>query len=300
MPPPIKALTILMLTSALALAEPPPSEPASTQEAPTSEQALNAKAPVNADALRKRLRHTLEFAKRIVEKHEEALAQLDAGDDPRQVMRALRTPELRQVMRDTNRIKASSSETNTRQSNHQVPEFSKRELKQVRAFIAEHLKEVEVQLAVVEKMTPEAIDRLLGRLAPKIIEILQLKESNPVMAELKLDELKAGLHYVEASRQYRGLLRNGSNDQAALNQAEQRVRDTASARFDAQVQIKQFEIHQLTQRISQLHLALEELNAQRDEQVNAQVNAAKRTPGPRFNRPAQGRPHLHNNKNKDD
>jgi len=300
MPPTIKALTILILTSSPALAEPPPPEQASTQEASTSEQPLHTQAPINAENLRKRLLHTLEFAKRIVEKHEEALAQLDAGDDPRQVMRALRTPELRRAMRDTGRMKASSTTIGARQPAPQIqnlpPELSKRELKKVRAFIAEHLKDVDAQLAIVEKMTPEAIDRLLGRLAPKILDIIQLNESNPVMAELKLDELKAGLHYVEAARQYRGLLRSGSNDQDALDQAEQQVRDAASDRFDAQVQIKQYEIHQLTQRITQLHTALEELNTQRDDQVNAQVNASKRTPGPRFNRPSNGRPHN----NKDD
>jgi hypothetical protein len=228
---------------------------------------------------------TLNFAKRIVEKHEAALAQLDAGESPREVMHFLRTPNSRQEMRMANRMHSGSRGMEDPGLKDQTPPpmLSKHELQRVRSFIAENLQQIDSQLRKIEAISPEGTEKLLRRLAPKVLDILHLQEGNPTLSTLKLDELKAGLAYVDASRKYRSLLKSESSDQAALNQAEEVVRVAASARFDAQVQIKQFEIHQLTMRIQQLHIALKDLNAQRDDQVQAQVNSSKRTPGHRIN-----------------
>jgi len=274
-------LAILAMTCSLAAAQPQGDRPP-----PPEQQQAEQEAQTNADALRKRLLQTLNFAERIVEKHEAALAQLDAGEDPREVMRSLRSPESRQGMQVGKRLHAQAiNREDLGQAPHSPPPMlTKRELKEVRAFIAEHLLDVDAQLKQVEAISPDSTEKLLGRLAPKVLEILRLQDDNSALSSLKLDELKAGLFYVEAARHYRGLLRTGSQDQAALEQAEQQVRQAASDRFDAQVHIKQYEIHQLTMRIEQLHDALEELNAQRDDQVDAQINAARRTPGPRFER----------------
>lgn len=279
-------LAILAMTCSLAAAQsqgdPPP--PPDQQQAGQDTQSSH-------DALRKRLLQTLNFANRIVEKHEAALAQLDAGDDPREVMRSLRSPESRQGMQMGKRLHAQAlAQQQSGQGNHTPsPMLTKQELKAVRTFIAEHLLKVDAQLKQVEAISPDSTERLLVRLAPKVLEILRLEETNSAFSSLKLDELRAGLDYVDAAGHYRGLLRTGGADESTLAQAEQRVRDAAAARFDAQVHIKQYEIHQLTMRIEQLHEALEELNAQRDDQVDAQVNAARRTPGPRFERPRNGK-----------
>jgi hypothetical protein len=272
-------LAVLAMICSLATAQP------HRDRLPPEQQQAEQEAQANPDTLRKRLLQTLNFAKRIVEKHEAALAQLDAGEDPREVIRALRSPESRQGKQQGKRLHAQAlGREDSAQAPHSPPPMlTKQELKEVRAFIAEHLLDV-VALKQVEAISPDSTERLLGRLAPKVLEILRLQNDNSALSSLKLDELKAGLFYVEAARHYRGLLRTGSQDQAAIEQAEQQVRQAASDRFDAQVHIKQYEIHQLTMRIEQLHDALEVLNTQRDNQVDAQVNAARRTPGPRFER----------------
>jgi len=275
-------LAILAVTSSWAIAQ-PQGDPPPRQDPP--EIRNDQGTPASPDALRERLLHTLDFAKRIVEKHEAALAQLDAGDNPREVMRALRSPEPRRATRDTQRMNSfNTEEIPESQDGSSIPPPmpTKDDLIQVRAFIAENLPKIDAHLTQIESLDPNATDQLVARLAPKVLEILHLKNENSALSTLKLDELKAGLDFTNASRQYRMLLKSPSNDPDALAKAEQQVRDAATARFDAQVHIKQFEIHQLTQRIQQLHKALAELNAQRDDQVEAQVQSAQRKPQPRM------------------
>jgi len=278
-----KALAILALSCSLALAQPASDQPTS----PTERQRANHDSRESKEALQDRLTQTLEFAKRIVEKHETALEQLDAGQSPSEVMRELRSPQSRQMMRDAKR-----SQSSNQSHNHQPaqglrpppPTLSEQDLKEARGFIAKHLPRIGAQLQQIESLNPKATDRLVAQLSPKILEVIRIRESDPTLASLKLEELKAGLSYVDAARKYRGLLRSGSQDQSQIDLAKQEVEEAANARFDAQVHIKQYEIHQLSSRINQLHEALEELNAQRDEQVQAQVLTAKNAPRPRFNR----------------
>ncbi|MBL4809579.1 MAG: hypothetical protein JKY43_05930 [Phycisphaerales bacterium] len=272
-------ISLLVVTSSWAVAQ-PQNDPPPQQDRPT--KSINPNTPLSPDALRKRLLHTLNFAKRIVEKHEAALAQLDAGDNPRQVMRELRTSENRKTMRNTQRLNAypmdQTQENPDDPRTPPSPTITPEDIIQVREFVEKNLPTIDAHLKQIESLSPKATDPLVARLAPKVLEILHLRDQNSAMSSLKLDELKAGLAYTNASRRYRVLLKSASTDTDALTQAEQQVRNAASARFDAQVHIKQYEIHQLTQRIQQLHAALEELNAQRQDQVEAQVQSAQHAP----------------------
>ncbi len=286
-----KALMTLSLACATLYAQPAGDRPPPPQNQPRAQ--ANEQSPKHdAESLKERLEQTLSFAKRIVEKHEAAIAQLEAGDDPREVMRSLRLHDVRGSARISRRqssedqpFRAAAEDRKERRA--QGPIHDPKTLQDVRAFIADHIPMIDQQLSTIEQISPDATSQLLDRLAPKILEIMHLEGENSAMSSLKLDELRAGLAYVEAAKQYRILLRTGESDQDKLAQAEEAVRAAASARFDAQVHIKQYEIHQLTMRIEQLHIALDELNAERDDQVQAQINAARRTPGPRFNRPAE-------------
>lgn len=282
----VKYLAIIPLLSSVLYAQ-PLGDPPPPRENGAQRQPAELDPNQSAESLKQRLEQTLLFAQRIVEKHEEAIAQLEAGQDPKEVMRSLRTHDLRVTGRMTRRDRSSTNDSpdrSQREPRQPRPAFDDKTLNDVRAFIADHLPSVDEQLSTIEQVSPRATQQLLDRLAPKILEIMSFEGDNSAMSSLKLDELRAGLQYVEAARQYRGLLRTGESDQEKIKAAEEAVRQAASARFDAQVHIKQYEIHQLTMRIEQLHDALEDLNAQREDQVQAQIYAARRTPGPRVDR----------------
>lgn len=297
----IKAIAVLALSATCAIAQPQqdrnPKDQDPSARIKEQTQHIDLSDPVS---LRKRLIRTLNFAQRIVEKHEEALAQLDAGEDPRVIMRSLRTPDTRRDSKQPRNPQdqaipasfkadpATSQPTNESFEAHQghPQQISPDDLSRVRDFISRHLPEVDSKLKQVESLSPPAAEQLITLLAPKVIEILSLEQIDPTLSDLKLRELKAGLSYTEASRDYRMMLRQPSANPDKLAKAESRVRDSASERFDAQVQIKQYEIHRLTMRIQELHEALDELNGERDDQVDAQVQSAKTLPkNRRGNRP---------------
>ncbi len=297
----IKPLVILALSATVALAQPPEDRDANQDPAARIKEKTKHIDLSDPESLRMRLTRTLNFAQRIVEKHEAALKQLDAGVSPREVMRSLRTPEDRKnfnqiresqksenarpnatpkhTERMTSESMASESSFQDDRSDNRPPPFSEtvreEDLVRVRDFIELHLPEVHSKLKQVESLSPPAAEQLVTLLSHKVLEILSLEQVDPTLSDLKLRELKAGLRYTEASRDYRMLLRQPANDRAELTKAEDRVRQAASDRFDAQVQIKQYEIHRLTMRIQELHDALDELNEERDQQVDAQVESAK-------------------------
>lgn len=288
-----KALAILAL-STTTFAQPAGDPPPQTDPRPPSQ--AQRQPPQDPESLQKRLTQTLEFAKRIVEKHEAALAQLAQGQDPKEVMRELRSPELRKGFNgNAHHLRAQGQPQGPGDNahKHSPPQsISKRDLKRVRNFIKENLPDIDSKLQMIEKMSPNSTEKLLARLAPKVIEILRLKEVNPTMSGLKIDELKAGLNYVNATTEYRAIVNAESSDQSQLDEALEVVRKAASDRFDSQVQIKQFEIHELTMRIQQLHIALENLTDQRDDQVQAQVNAAQKNTGTSAKRAARFKQRL--------
>ena len=124
----------------------------------------------------------------------------------------------------------------------------------------------------------------MGRLTPPIIEIIELRRIDPELSRLKLEEFRAGLSYVEAVRLYRVSIRTGAPSEERESLKAQ-VESAASARFDILVRIKTHEIETLNNRVQQLRTSLDELVAQRDEQIQQQVENASRTPGARLNRP---------------
>ncbi|MBO6513352.1 MAG: hypothetical protein JJ974_05245 [Phycisphaerales bacterium] len=290
---------ILALTASVAFAEPPQQPERDSDPATLIKEKSKHIDLADPDSLRKRLTRTLNFAQRIVEKHEEALAQLDAGVDPREIMRSLRTPDTRKSFTDQRSkrkpedradradraptqegdlVLSSNGMDDHAHANHPPhpnSPISADDLARVRDFIERELPEVHSKLVQVESLSPPAAEQLVSLLARKALEILTLQKTDPTLSDLKLRELKAGLNYTEASRDYRMLLRQSANDPTELAQAEDRVRQAASDRFDAQVQIKQYEIHRLTMRVQELHSALDELNNEREQQVNAQVESAK-------------------------
>lgn len=258
------------------------SEPDPREQTPPRAEGQNASAadPVDRDAIIERLERTIDFSQRIIEKNREALERLNNGEDPREVIRSLRAPDLQRTMREKraerrpDRDPPAPSDT-----------LSDRQIERVRAFIAEHLPEVNEQIGHIEALGPGVVRPVMSRLVPPIEEIMRLERTDPTLSRLKLAEFRAGLAYVEAVRLYRVSLRSGAPE-SERETRRARVESAAAARFDTLVRIKLHEIETLGARIEQLRASLDVLVEQRDEQIEAQVESASRTPGTRLSRPA--------------
>jgi hypothetical protein len=234
--------------------------------------------PIDRERLVERLERTIEFSQRIIEKNQEALERLKEGEDPREVLRSMRAPDLQRSMREKREPRR------TERQRPPVEPISDEDSDRIRAYIAEHLPEVEDQLDQIAALGPDAVRPVMTRLATPITEIMRLETTDPTLAKLKLAEFRAGLAYVEAVRLYRVALRTGA-PQSERDTRRAKVEQAASARFDTLVRIKLHEIETLSARVESLRASLDELVAQRDDQIQAQIDSASRTPGTRLNRP---------------
>jgi len=229
---------------------------------------------LDATQLRARLERMRAFSERMNERVTEGLAMLDDGASPGQVVRAIREPELGDTrigrgVRD--RIRAPGHRRD-------APAPGPAQLERVRAFIAEHLPRLDAPLSKIERLGPGAGRGLLERLAPRIIEIIEINDRDPALGALKTDELRAGLDFVEATRRYRQALRAGIEDEGELDRLDFDLRDAAARRFDAQVALKKHEVRGLMERLASLSTALDELITERGERIDAQIDAAARLP----------------------
>ncbi len=226
-------------------------------------------------ALRARLERTIERSEAMLERHREAIARLDAGESPAEVMRSLR-------MRD----QSGPGERPDRASDTQPgnpggverpgpgrgpnpdanpaaegPEAKRR----LRVFLREHLPSVHEQLAQIEAQDTEMGDRLFERLMPQLREVAMEMDRDPVFGVLKLTEMRAGLGVVDATQRLRSLGSDAPNDQRSKAEAE--LREAIAARFDARMKLREHELERLARRITDLHDQIKEEMSGRDAEI---------------------------------
>lgn len=238
---------------------------------PRDRETADGRAP-DAEALRERIERMIVFAERIVEKNAEALAMLDGGADPEAVIEALRTPEFgraRHAMSPLTRREVSPDRLD--------PETMRR----VRRYIKDHIPRLDEPLTSIEQVGPEGARRLVAKLAPRIMEIMEIQDRDPAQARLKLVELTSGLDILEHARVYRLLTERGGGDDE-LRSAREQLRVAVERRFDAQIRLKELEIERLSERVGRLRASLTGLKGERDAQIARQVEAAT------VDRPARG------------
>lgn len=233
---------------------------------------------IDSEGLRAQLERMSAFAERMLEKNKKAIEMLDDGADPSQVMRTLRTPDLERFSRDVQPVRGHPV------SADREPRISDQRLDEARVFIAKNLPRMDEQLSKVDRLGPSASRKIVSRMAPRILDIIDTGRVDPELSGLKLDDLRSGLSYVEATRILRVTMRDRPEDADALREAERGVLDAARARFDAQVKLKEHEISRLSERIQELRGALDDLNDQRDSFIESQLESAKRLPEPRGDR----------------
>lgn len=264
----IRARTLLILLVWIA-----PIAPAQTPgERPGAPGRLFEK-DLDEERLRQRLERMLEFSERMNERVTEALAMLDEGASADEVLRSIRAPGLERAWRGE-RAGAMGDPGPAPPSDEVDPD----RLEEARAFIAENLPGIDAPLSKIEALGPNAGRGLLLRLAPRVLEVIDTRAYDPVLGDLKLEELRAGLDFVEATRRYRQARRAGIENGDDLARLESDLHDAATRRFDAQVAIKKHEVRQLMDRLESLSMDLDALIGDRDARIEAQIDAATSLP----------------------
>lgn len=244
------------------------------------QQALNIK--IDPDALRNRLNRSILHAQQMIERNSAALAKLDEGASPAEVLGEMRKQGIARMGNPDTVDKSNSRE---QQSDDQPrPMFSDGHQgrppmvrpQAVSRFLEQNFPELWKNFEQIRSVDPKSADRLLGRMRPQIHEILILTKSQPDLAKIKLVEMKAGLSFVEASRVYRGVVNDSSSSEVEITEALASLRRFAEERFDAQVKSKLYEVQQLEVRLNELKASVKGIDSRRDQEVEQMIQSTHR------------------------
>jgi hypothetical protein len=253
-----------------------PRPPGSSNDEPNSEPPrgrLELEVKLDPDALRIRLQRMIERGQSMAQRAESALEQLNAGANASEVLGELREPERelgpgperenRRPPRE--RENGPSGMRGTDQTDQQ----------EMLGFLRDEFPELWGNLEPIIRADPRSAERLLGRMAPQVREILALRRSHPELASIKTTQMRAGLDFVEAARVYRTVLNNQDAGIDEIEQAKSEMRRHAETRFDAELRAKQLEILKLEERLDQLRHSVSALEERREYEVDRIVTAAE-------------------------
>lgn len=229
---------------------------------------------INPDALRARLNKSIERAQKILESHEAALAKLDAGASPTQVLAELKMlGDPRGSSRKTRSSKGSDGHGKDSER------MSPAERQRIQAFIKENFPDLHRNFQQVAQVNPVAADRLLSQMRPDIVEILMLEKRDPSYASIKKREMQIGLMFVEASQLYRKSKATPNASESEIQSAFDHMESVAIQRFDIRLEAKAYEISKLEARLNELKSSVESVKETRDAEVLRIVKSAMRSAG---------------------
>ncbi len=249
---------------------------------------------VNSDALRSRLNRSILRAEQMLERHKSALKKLDEGASPAEVLADMR---LTGVIRATANEQQNPQQDHPRQGREKstppwagngpgdkpTPDanggqgmMSSHQRDEVHGFLRENFPSLFEKLQQVAKQDKRNADRLLGRMGPQIREIMMLKDTQPDLAEIKIEEMHAGLAFVEASRVLRREMNDPDVSDSDRANAMILLRDLAGHRFDVQLRAKRFEIQRLESRLDDLKNSVLTIEQRREQDIERMLKYANR------------------------
>ncbi len=236
---------------------------------------------IDPDALRARLSRSIERAQDLIKLHEDALAKLDEGASPTEVLQGMKLQGFARRSVD-GQPSTGVDRRNERGENPRMgagrPPMSPAHRQQLLGFLREHLPNLWKNLEPIAKANPASADRLVGRMSPQIDEILLLKKSEPELAQIKIDEMRSGLEFVEASREFRVLMKNEDASDDQREAAFAKLHKSATERFDVQLRAKEYEVAMLETRLNELKESINTIEHRRETEVENMMLAAKTSP----------------------
>jgi hypothetical protein len=268
--------------------------------------------------MRERLQRRLQDVRRLERRLEELLTRLDAGEAPADVLRDLAPLD---GMRDGGRASGRDGGREgprrgpregrpgdappgpmrpegrgERDGNRERPgppdqlasipddrPLTPEQRERVMAFLRETMPGMAERFQSLSTTDPEAADRMLGRMLPRLREASRLREEDPELFALKGDELRTGVDVVAAIRALRAAQGSpaGPEADAALTTARAGLRDAVSRQIDARLRVQEHELAVLLRRVESLQADLLRRQAGRDAAIADTLERLERAPAPR-------------------
>jgi hypothetical protein len=217
------------------------------------EQSTPADVSTDRDALRQRIEKRLDDVRKQLQSLEEGLKSLNSGGDIAP-LRAL--GERRGGWRGG---PTRGEDSTTREAGP----ISAQERETLLALLKETMPTLSARLDALREKDPQAAERMSGRLLSRLREAAELKEREPKLYALKIDELKAWAEVMAAAQALRE-----RGDGADVNALRTKLRQAVAQQFDAREATQGQEIADLETRLRTLREESAQKSANRTQLID--------------------------------
>ena len=141
----------------------------------------------------------------------------------------------------------------------------------------EHLDEV---IAVVREIDPQVAERIenakedrpgaklmmIRRSFPQVFDLVKLREDDPAMYELRVEDVRMHKQAGQLARQYHQAKRD--EDDRAADDFEDELEELVEAHFDVRQEIRELELERLEQRVEALKEALDDRKRDKNDLID--------------------------------
>jgi len=288
------ALALIISACAAPLAASPQGQPEAAadrrgERAPREAQPRDGQPREAATA---RLQRRLEDAERQRARLADAIKRIDAGEPADEVMRELDAARLGpddrgpRPWRDGMGLDQRAPERPDRADRPGPPGAGRPtegqagpDAEEVRAFIQQSFPELWRRFEELRRGSPEIAERHFGRFLPKVREAMELRESDPEMFEMRVEEIRGGIDAMVCVREYREALSLPEGDTARserLAKAQGDLRRVLGEQFDLRLKLQEHELRMLSARMDSLRKEIEQKRGERDSAVNDMLERISR------------------------
>lgn len=263
--------------------EPQPDSPPKADRPTAGKGKAEGREPIDGERLKARLERRLQEFRKLTAELEAGIKRLDEGTPPAEVasdMEALAQP-YRSFDGGGPRDR-SNGDSNFRGGPDRGPNGERggwdrggrdQETPIDPQTVLDVLKDAAPAFATrVEKLRetdPEAADRMIGRMAPRLRDAIQVRNKDPQLFTLRINEIKVGIDLLDAARAYREAVKGG--DTAAIDASKAVVADIAAKQFDARLATQEREMHALEERVEGIRGELAKKRSDREKSVEGFV-----------------------------
>ncbi|MDX2132510.1 MAG: hypothetical protein SFY69_10720 [Planctomycetota bacterium] len=243
----------------------------------------------NGEELKRRLERWLDEMDEREQRIRDALTRLEAGEEPREVVRGLEGILRMGARLEPGRGEGPRGEGAERRFGPDGPDgpgpgddrprpregegwglagpgqpLTPESRTRVLKFLGEVMPQFAKRLEQYREVDPEAADRFLGRIAPRLQDAARLRNSDPTLFALRVDEVRAGVEVIEAIREVRRAQSAGED----LKAPTARLRETMVAQNEARSKLMAHEITVLEKRIESMKGELRQRDTDAAERID--------------------------------
>ncbi len=155
-----------------------------------------------------------------------------------------------------------------RHSHYQLP-MSEKQIDEALALLKKVRPALAQRLAQVRDESPQRVGWLIEHRFPHLRYLLELKENDPDMYELRVDDVRLSYESQDLAEQYRQAQKDNNHRQ--VRELRSKLEKLVESHFEVRQKIRQLELKRLEQRIEDLREQIEKRDDDRDELVEQRL-----------------------------